>query len=309
MESREDRRKDGREGEGSVLILYLLSLSLSESLIFTFTSQLRTMTSPRTPLLGPLDLLSSLLFFVLLLPFTSHAFLEDAALPFSVNCTMVGEQLCSADAKCAAFGVYGNSIQLHGCVQTVPNTDWSIFVRRGDGYTQLPLGVNINEDACTQHPDSGMEHPCGPPPPPPPPPSPPSPPHYTVMGSVDVGTYENTIFYWKGVMYNLENIACSYWDHAGIWDSFWGNNSYARVRELESGRVVSNVSTTRGFGFVSAFADYEHDVMWLFGAPANRCKGNGPNYSVQAWWSKDLVNWQTSTILAYPHGTYNVQVK
>lgn len=124
---------------------------------------------------------------------------------------------------------------------------------------------------------------------------------YTVHGSIDVFTYENTVFYWHGVMYNLENIPCKYWDHvscttmytgaspvdppqAGIWDPSWGNNSYARIRELDSGRVVANVSSTKGFGFISAFPDYEvqrpvrslalttgqHDTLWLFGTPANR---------------------------------------
>lgn len=223
------------------------------------------------------------------------------------NCTQIGEALCTRDGACAAFGVLGQRIQLHGCALTVPNADWTIYVRDAASgqYRPLPLGVNVDEEACAQHPRTGMEHSCSDPPPPPPPPAPPL---YTKLGAVDVGTFENTIFYWQGVLYNLENIACSYWDHAGVWDASWGNNSYARVRELLSGRVVSNISSTKGFGFVSAFPDYEHGTLWLFGTPANRCQGNGNPRSVQAWWTRDLRTWQTALVLQYPPGTHNVQV-
>eukprot|EP00051_Salpingoeca_urceolata_P016628 m.222144 g.222144 ORF g.222144 m.222144 type:complete len:384 (+) comp18732_c1_seq9:288-1439(+) len=99
-----------------------------------------------------------------------------------------------------------------------------------------------------------------------------------------------------------------YWDHAGIWDASWGNHSYARVRELYSGKVVSNVTTTKGFGFISAFPDYEHDTLWLFGTPADRCLGNGAPTSVQGWSTKDLVNWKTSLVFDYGQKTHNVQV-
>jgi hypothetical protein len=189
------------------------------------------------------------------------------------NCTAIGEQLCISDGNCAAFGVYGDDIQLHGCTATVPNADWTIFVRNSSTFTELPGTININEDACPTHPRTGMQHSCS---------APPAPPLYTKQGSIDVGTYENTIFYWNKTLYNLENIPCSYWDHAGIWDPSWGNHSYARVREFVSGTVISNITSSRAFGFVSAFPDYENGVVWLFGTPADRCGGNGSPTSVQA---------------------------
>jgi len=39
-----------------------------------------------------------------------------------VNCTALGEHLCSVDGNCAAFGTYQSMIQLHGCVSFVSIT-------------------------------------------------------------------------------------------------------------------------------------------------------------------------------------------
>lgn len=158
---------------------------------------------------------------------------------------------CNATEYCEAFGIYDNEIQLHGCVETVANSDWTIYVRdsSGDvagalndnppptnGYHALPHGVNVDEEKCTKHP-SPWTLSCDVPPPPPAPPQ-----HYTTLGSLDVFTMENTPFYWQGKMYLLENIGCNYWGHAGAWQpEVFGNHSYARVRELESGRVISNI--------------------------------------------------------------------
>ena len=43
---------------------------------------------------------------------------------------------------------------------------------------------------------------------------------YQKRGSIDVGTFENTIFWWKHTTYLVENINCGYADHAGTW-SIW----------------------------------------------------------------------------------------
>lgn len=136
---------------------------------------------------------------------------------------------------------------------------------------------------------------------------------YDVLGGVDVMTYENTLFYWKGIMYNLENIPCKYYGHAGIWEpETYGNHSYARIRELGSGRVVVNISSTVKFGFITAFPDYENEILWLFGTPADRCLGNGSPETVQAWWNSgdisDANAWQTSLAFDYGVKTHNVQV-
>ena len=223
----------------------------------------------------------------------------------AVNCTAVGEALCLADAGCAAFGVMGQRIQLHGCAAPlIANADWTITTRSGSTFATLPGTHNIDETSCASHPASGMDHDCAAPPPPP------GKPLYTKRGAIDVGTYENTIFYWQQRLLNLENIACSYTEHAGIWDASWGNHSYARIRDLDSGVVIANITLTRGFGFLTPFTDYETNTLWLFGTPADRCVGNGDAMTVQAWWTTDAALQAWSTALAFDYGkhTYNVQV-
>jgi hypothetical protein len=219
------------------------------------------------------------------------------------NCTEVAEGLCLADAHCNAFGVLGDRIQLHGCsTALVANPDWHITVRNGTSFTTLPGTRNIDETQCAVHPLSGQEHSC----------APPAPPLYTKRGALDVGTFENTIFYWQGRLLNVENIPCSYADHAGIWDASWGNHSYARLRDLESGEVVVNISSTLAFGFLTAFTDYDTNTLWLFGTPADRCVGNGDAKTVQAWWTTDPTlqdsSWKTRLAFNYGSHTYNVQV-
>jgi hypothetical protein len=123
-----------------------------------------------------------------------------------------------------------------------------------------PPGININEPGCKVHPRQET-YACQTAKP------------YNILGSYDVFTNENTIFYWNKLLYVVENIPCQYWEHAGIWDPSYGNRSYARIRELISGRVVSNISSSAGFGFLSAFPDYDRKTVWLFGVEANRCQG------------------------------------
>lgn len=123
-----------------------------------------------------------------------HVTLAGFLTVHALSCVDEAEQLCTLDGACAAFGIYGTQIQLHGCVALVANTDWTIYTRNGTSYTQLPGKVNINENACTTHPNTGMTHECS---------SPQPPQLYSKQGSIDVGTFENTIFYWGGVLYNL----------------------------------------------------------------------------------------------------------
>lgn len=137
-------------------------------------------------------------------------------------------------------------------------------------------------------------------------------PLYTVEGTVDVFTYESTPFYWAGTVYLLENIPCEYADHASRWFPEYANQSYVRIRELRSGHVVANVSETIGWGFVTAFPDYEHQRVWLFGTGANRCNGNGhgtrlfvvvhwehPFGNVAVWvWSRLGLPWIVFPLIA-----------
>lgn len=218
-----------------------------------------------------------------------------------VDCVHQGEQYCNALPNCAAFGVYGDQIQLHSCNITVANKDWAIYVKESGGvYKRLPGSVNVDEKKCSQpYNGSQMTRQCIAPPPQQ---------HYNISGVIDVFTFENTLFYWNKKMYVLENIPCSYWEHAGIWDSQFENHSYARVREFLSGRVIVNITSTIKFGFISAFTDYSHGTVWLFGTQYDRCGGPSKGDYVQAWWSKDLIHWSTADVFDYGKTTHNIQV-
>lgn len=118
-----------------------------------------------------------------------------------------------------------------------------------------------------------------------------------------------------------ENIGCNYDSHAGIWFPEYANHSYARVRDFTTGVVTANISSTIGFGFVNAFPDYDHNRLWLFGTPADRCHGNcgackgsscprSPSgkllpscTSVQSWWTSEPIPRSFETAVAIPAGT------
>ena len=123
---------------------------------------------------------------------------------------------------------------------------------------------------------------------------PPTPRPYESIGSIDIDTYENTIFWWAKKTFVLESkpqpplpptpthptpfrnaelrrscwsdIPCTYQDHAGQWFPAFKGHSYARIRDFMTGEVVANISSTIGFGFVNSFPDYDHNRLWLFGA-------------------------------------------
>eukprot|EP01079_Euglenida_sp_SAG-EU17-18_P004304 gene4304-782_t len=120
---------------------------------------------------------------------------------------------------------------------------------------------------------------------------------YTPVGSIDVGTYENSIFFWPEAgtdgLWLLENIPCSYIDHYGKWDKAFAGHSYARIRSLQTGVVVANISETIGYGFISPFIDYERGTAWLFGNQDDRCKDQ-KEAPVFSWSSKDLRTWTRS---------------
>lgn len=217
------------------------------------------------------------------------------------NCTAIGEALCSADGNCSAFGIYNDEIQLHGCAVTVPNLDWTIFARQGGGYAQLPGHVNVNESACVVHPNSGVAHSCAPPSATPsqvPSPVPRPSPEYQKIGSFDASTFESSIQWWgpARALIIMESIGCGYWGHAGQWIPAYDGHSYFRVRNLETGAVLANLSATIGFGFGSAFVDHNAGRFWVFGTPHDRCDHPVVNSSagVWAWWSDapDLSTWQ-----------------
>jgi hypothetical protein len=147
-------------------------------------------------------------------------------------------------------------------------------------------------------------------------------PDYTVRGAIEVDTNENTLFQWEGELYVLENIPCYYSQHASKWDPAYNNSSYARIRRMDSGKIVVNISSTIGFGFVSAFVDETPPgrgsgapAMWLFGSRCNRCphtpktrQGCAPNRTVQSWRAVgSLLHWESSAV-GGTFETFNVQV-
>ena len=102
-----------------------------------------------------------------------------------------------------------------------------------------------------------------------------------------------------------------YWGHAEQWLPEYTNHSYIRIRDLETGDVVSNISTSIGFGFGAAFVDYDHGQLWIsatandrastaprpHGPPADHC--NGSHWECNGVWvfnSSDL-----KTFTRYPH--------
>lgn len=208
----------------------------------------------------------------------------------SPSCVIEGEELCSTDGACAAFGILDSQIQLHGCAVLVPNTDWSIYIHNANGsYTRIAGTINVNESDCTQHPNTGMQHSCSSPPPPPP-----SPPLYPLVnhGVFDASTGESSIVYWSATksLVIFESIFCGYYGHLGQWDSTYIDHSYFRVRDFSTGIVLVNISSSIGFGFGSAFVDYETSTFWIFGTVNDRCGNNTlPDIgSVYAFSSKDV---------------------
>ena len=99
------------------------------------------------------------------------------------------------------------------------------------------------------------------------------------QGVYDMGPCESTPFWWprdkrmylmEGICYGADfDNASGYWGHAGLWDKRYDGHSYMRIRDLKSGAVVINISSSIGFGVPSAFVDYDHQTLWV---SAGACK-------------------------------------
>jgi len=79
------------------------------------------------------------------------------------------------------------------------------------------------------------------------------------------------------------------------WDPAFAGHSYARIRELKTGKIVTNVSETVGFSFVSAFPDEEQGRMWLVGNGGDRCHVQCAK-GIQVFWSDDLLKWGSAQV-------------
>ena len=245
----------------------------------------------------------------------------------SVNpaCVDQATAVCNAHSTCKAFGIDGDSIQLHGCNSTTRGPNWVTYAKRPGveppTYTRSD-GLNVDEAKCSHHVNVHVPKCTAPGPgPAPSPPSPPShwTPHYTNRGAFAMETLETSLFFWRGTgarrgMYAMESMGC----HRGaatVPDGF-ANHSYFRVRDLHSGEIVANIAASIGFGFGSSFVDYDHETLWIFGTRHDRCANGGlkkacdtdPNsqeclaqQGVWSWSSSDLVTWtQHKTDVVWP---------
>ena len=112
------------------------------------------------------------------------------------------------------------------------------------------------------------------------------------------------------------------WSHAESWNPEYKGHSYIRIRELATGRIVTNITSSIGFGFGAAFVDYEHGNLWI-SATANDRVGHssprpyGPDHSFCGHWecgiwvfnSSDLVTWtRTKTDVDPKLGTPNTDI-
>jgi len=92
-----------------------------------------------------------------------------------------------------------------------------------------------------------------------------------------------------------------YWGHEEIWNPDYANHSYFRIRHLDTGEVLTNISTSISFGFGSAMVDHSTGIAWVFGTPYDRsggtkkncstCPATAERHGVWAWSSADLVHW------------------
>ena len=89
--------------------------------------------------------------------------------------------------------------------------------------------------------------------------------------------------------------------HEELWNLDYANHSYFRIRHLDTGEVVTNISSSISFGFGSAMVDHTTGTAWVFGTPIDRsggvkkncstCPPEDERHGVWAWSSTDLINW------------------
>ena len=133
-------------------------------------------------------------------------------------------------------------------------------------------------------------------------------------GVFDANTGESSLFLWSGAgpqsnrLTIFETINSKY---PGM--AFGPRVSYFRLRDLDSGTIVANITASKMMGFGSAFVDHDHGRLWLFGCYRGKgCVGTGTpkeklpgQGSVHALWSTDLVTWHgpvlTDVALAAPN--------
>jgi hypothetical protein len=81
------------------------------------------------------------------------------------DCVKYASGVCDGDPNCQTFGIYQNQIQFHGCADTVPNNDWTVWNRTSHAtYTQLPGHINVESSECAKYPHTSLDNcPASPP--------------------------------------------------------------------------------------------------------------------------------------------------
>ncbi len=140
-----------------------------------------------------------------------------------------------------------------------------------------------------------------------------SPSRFNNSGTFDVNTGESSLFLWSGAGPHRGQLMIFETINAKYPDMPYGPRiSYYRLRNLDTGVVVVNISESQHMGFGSAFMDHDHGRVWLFGCnrgassvgvPADRgCgvlnqsapDGRGRPWDGTVWalWSIDLMHWE-----------------
>eukprot|EP00040_Diaphanoeca_grandis_P015097 m.76873 g.76873 ORF g.76873 m.76873 type:complete len:405 (-) comp24947_c0_seq1:283-1497(-) len=137
-------------------------------------------------------------------------------------------------------------------------------------------------------------------------------------GSYDAVMCESTPFWWPKDqrMYLMESVCTGpldtpgwknkygyYWGHAEQWFPEYKGHSYIRIRDLKTGDIVSNISTSIGFGFGAAFVDYDHGMLWISATPNDRVfphnttRPYGPPHKFCGHWECGVFVFNSSNLL------------
>jgi hypothetical protein len=171
--------------------------------------------------------------------------------------------------------------------------------------------------------------------PPPPPPPPPPIVTFAKYGAMDFKSYESTPLLFHGRLVLVETITLTYPGHMGHFDPAYAScSSYFRVRDLETGVVLRNLTESCDHSFGSAFVDTLIDgteVLWIFGTswyrPQNAAAGGvrGRGVNAVGWGGKcsadatctvagfrtvdpTFQTFTNTTVLTPGHSTWNVDV-
>ena len=120
-----------------------------------------------------------------------------------------------------------------------------------------------------RHPSDCLQHAVTPPPPPPPPPRIAD--TFEKLGMMDYEVYESTPFVFNKKKLLMETIALACPEHMGHTDPQYAScSSYYRIRDLESGTVLRNLTESCNHSLGSAFVDTDDDngkeTLWVVGS-------------------------------------------